>query len=116
MRILKCSLMAAFIAPVLSLSVSTAGPAGADCANAAGLSVCSGADAGPGAVPSLPYYHYPCDLDPFCSTGSLSLLDPEPGGLNTDNDVDVDIGQPGPGGLNADRSGGPDRGGREGGS
>lgn len=59
MRILKCSLMAAFIAPVLSLSVSTAGPAGADCANAAGLSVCSGADAGPGAVPSLPYYPIP---------------------------------------------------------
>ncbi|CAN5144088.1 hypothetical protein BH11ACT7_BH11ACT7_06600 [soil metagenome] len=111
MPIGKLSLVAVLALPAFSFGLVTASPASADCAEAGGVSVCSEE----GGVSMLPYYPYPCEDDWLCSTGSLSLLDPDPGGLNTDSDVSVDVGQPGSGGLNADRGGGPDRGGRDGG-
>lgn len=109
MDVAKLSLVAALALPAFSLGLVTAGPASAACTEGGGVSVCSE----DGAVSTLPYYPYPCEDDWLCSTGSLSLLDPSPGGLNTDNNVDA--GPSGPGGLNSGRGGGPDRGGRDGG-
>lgn len=91
MQIAKISLVAALALSPLPLTLVSAAPAVAECTSAADISLCSEASA---EVASLPYYPYPCDLDWYCSDGSLSLLNgPEPGGLN------------------ANRSGGPDRGG-----
>jgi hypothetical protein len=110
-EVAKLSLAAVLALPAFSFGLVTAGPASAACTEGGGVSVCSE----DGAVSTLPYYPYPCEDDWLCSTGSLSLLDTSPGGLNTDNDISGDAGQPGSGGLNAGRGGGPDRGGRDGG-
>jgi len=71
----------------MSVGLATAGPAGADCAGAGGVTLCSEGAGGTGASVALPYYPYPCEDDWLCADGGLSLLDTTAGGLNTGRDT-----------------------------
>ncbi|MCX2928897.1 hypothetical protein ORI20_01330 [Mycobacterium sp. CVI_P3] len=75
-------------AAFLTVSVATAGlvtasPARADCVSGGGSTVCAqgdvrGADGPP--MSTGPYVPYPCDYDPYCYNGGLSIiLDPGDG-------------------------------------
>lgn len=87
MKITTASLAVVLAFPAMSLAVVVAGPAGADCANAGGVTLCSEGDMGTGASVALPYYPYPCEDDWLCANGGLSLLDTSPGGLNIGRDT-----------------------------
>ncbi|MGY4709587.1 hypothetical protein ACXDF8_08550 [Mycolicibacterium sp. CBM1] len=57
----------------------TAPAAQADCVSGGGSTVCAqgevrGADGPPGPVTSGPYVPYPCDYDPYCFDGGLSII------------------------------------------
>lgn len=65
-------------------------PARAECVNSGGATVCAqGQVRGSGQPPpptAGPYVPYPCDYDPFCYDGGLSIIiDPGGGGNNPPN-------------------------------
>lgn len=86
MPTLACRWTAVFVtAGVGAAGLVAAAPADADCVYGGGSTVCAqgdvrGADGAPGPSTSGPYVPYPCDYDPYCYDGGLSIiLDPGDG-------------------------------------
>lgn len=74
----RCWTAAFLTGGVLGAGLSAAAPAAAECVNSGGATVCAqGEVRGSGQPPpptAGPYVPYPCDYDPYCSDGGLSII------------------------------------------
>lgn len=83
----RCWTAAFITAGLLAAALQAAATAGAECVNSGGATVCAqGQVRGSGQPPpptAGPYVPYPCDYDPYCYDGGLSIIiDPGWGGGN----------------------------------